>query len=400
MTTNVVQRTTVVSDTVVAGGQVHRPGYVEMDRDTVVDHGSLTGPRDMRAQGSGEHHDLGQSIVVPGFVDMHVHGGGGGAFTSESMTEVRLAAATHRAYGTTALCASLVSATAPVLEAQVARLTDLVAQGELLGIHLEGPWLAPSKRGAHDPGVLRDPDLGEIRRLIDVGQGAIRMVTIAPELPGAIEAIAMLREHGVVAAVGHTDATYDQTRAAIDAGATVGTHLFNAMRPIGHREPGPVVALTEDPRVVVEVIADGVHLHPTMVEQVRHWVGADRMALVTDAMVATGMPDGQYTLGTLEVTVADGVARLTHGDSIAGGTGTTDALFRAAAAPGDISDDERLLDAVRMTSAVPVRALGLAPRDLSIGSPADLVALTPALHVDKVMAGGVWVDTPSATMES
>jgi N-acetylglucosamine-6-phosphate deacetylase len=215
------------------------------------------------------------------------------------------------------------------------------------------------------------------------------MATIAPELPGGLAAVAQLREAGVVVAVGHTEATYAQTRDAIAAGATVGTHLFNAMRPIKHREPGPVVALAEAPGVVLELITDGVHLHPAMYEQVRRWVGPSRIALVTDAMAAAGMSDGSYALGSLDVTVADGCARVTGTDTIAGGTATTDQLFRVALGWVDgLASDEALLAAVAQTSGVPLRALELSPRDLSPGTPADIVVLTSDLVVERVIKGG------------
>ena len=387
---------TMTAAAVVAGRAVHRPGWITVEDGLVVAVGTGGAPS-REATAGVSIIDFGDAVVVPGFVDMHVHGGGGGAFTSADPTEVERAVTTHRSHGTTAMCASLVSAQPEPLAEQVARLASFVELGDLLGIHLEGPWLAPKRLGAHDPSSLRAPDPHEIRRLLDAARGTIRMVTIAPELPGALDAIALLREHGVVAAVGHTDATYDQTREAIRAGATVGTHLFNAMRPIKHREPGPVVALMEDPNVVVELIADGVHVHQAMLDQVRHWVGPERVALVTDAMAATGMPDGLYQLGTLDVTVADGVARLTGGNTIAGGTCTTDVLFRAAAGHPQQLDDLRLLEAVQMTSAVPLRALGLGHQDLSVGTPADLVVLSPDLQVTTVLSQGEWVNDGRVT---
>lgn len=376
---------------VVTGGAVHRPGWITTDAGLVVAVGTGRAPSD-EAHARVLRIDLGDAVIVPGFVDMHVHGGGGGAFTSAGPTQIERAITMHQSRGTTAMCASLVSAHPGPLAEQVARLAGFVELGDLVGIHLEGPWLSPKRLGAHDPSSLRTPDLNEVRRLLDAGRGAIRMVTIAPELPGALDAIVLLREHGVVAAVGHTDATYDQTHEAIRAGATVGTHLFNAMRPIKHREPGPVVALVEDPNVIVEVIADGVHVHPAMLDQVRHWVGPERVAVVTDAMAATGMPDGSYQLGTLDVTVKDGVARLIGGNTIAGGTGTTDVLFRAAAGDPQQLNDLRLLEAVEVTSAVPLRALGLNRRDLSVETPADLVVLSPDLKVTAVMSQGKWID--------
>jgi N-acetylglucosamine-6-phosphate deacetylase len=375
----------IAADTVVAGGAVHRPGWIAIDDGVVAAVGAGGPPADT----SPAVTDLGDALVVPGFVDMHVHGGGGAAFTTGDSDDARAVITAHRAHGTTLMVASLVSAHQPDLVRQVAGLAPLVQAGELAGIHLEGPWLAPGRIGAHDPSTVRPPTASEVRELLVAGRGAIRMATIAPELPGALDAIAQLRDAGVVVAVGHTEATYDQTRRAIAAGATVATHLFNAMRPIMHREPGPVVALTEAPGVTVELIADGVHLHAAMHEQVRRWVGPSRIALVTDAMAAAGMPDGTYALGSLDVTVAGGCAHVTGTSTIAGGTATTDALFRVAlGGPAGRDDDAALLAAVEQTSAAPLRALELAPRDLAPGSPADLVVLAPDLTVAHVLTSG------------
>jgi N-acetylglucosamine-6-phosphate deacetylase len=373
----------IAAGVVVTGGAVHRPGWISFADGIVNGVGAGAPPVGVDVL------DLGDAVVVPGFVDMHVHGGGGAAFTSGEVDDARTVIAAHRAHGTTLMVASLVSAHAPELLRQVSSLAGLVEAGDLAGIHLEGPWLSPSRIGAHDPTTVRPPDPSEIAGLLAAGRGAIRMATIAPELPGGLAAVSQLRDAGVVVAVGHTDATYDQTRDAIAAGATVGTHLFNAMRPIKHREPGPVVALTEAPGVTVELITDGVHLHPAMYEQVRRWVGPSRIALVTDAMAAAGMSDGAYTLGSLDVTVSGGCAHVTGTDTIAGGTATTDQLFRVAlGGVAGLASDEALLAAVEQTSAVPLRALELSPRDLSPGTPADLVVLTPSLSVARVFKDG------------
>jgi N-acetylglucosamine-6-phosphate deacetylase len=218
------------------------------------------------------------------------------------------------------------------------------------------------------------------------------MVTIAPELDGAMPAIRRMVELGAVAAVGHTDASYEQARAAIEAGATVATHLFNAMRPIHHREPGPVVALMEDPRVTVELINDGVHLHPAIYRFVNREAGSERIALITDAMAAAGMSDGSYHLGALSVDVVDGVARVAGTDTIAGSTATMDLVFRNAVLNSGLPRDEALAIAVRQTSVIPARAVGLGEAGLLVGSAADLVVLNDDLRVARVMKTGSWVD--------
>ncbi|MGH3724407.1 MAG: N-acetylglucosamine-6-phosphate deacetylase [Mycobacterium sp.] len=286
-----------------------------------------------------------------GFFDMHVHGGGGASFGGDPEGN-RIAAEWHRSHGTAGMLASLVTLTPEETLRAVRVLAETAGTETIAGIHLEGPWLSPRYAGAHDPDLLREPDLAELERLLDAGAGHIRMVTIAPELPGAISAIEVLVSRGVVAAVGHTDATYEQTQQAISTGATVATHLFNAMRPIHHREPGPIPALLEDPGVTIELIADGVHIHPAIYQMVHAAVGPDRIALVTDAMCAAGMPDGAYQLGQLPVTVCSGEARLLDG-TIAGSTASMDDLYRFAVAQAgpDIAGLQ--------TSTNPRRAVGL-----------------------------------------
>ncbi len=306
----------LTAGTVLTGERTLGAGWVEIESDRIVGIGPDAAPRPADL-------DLGDVVVAPGFVDMHVHGGGGGAFFEATDESVGATVALHRRHGTTSMMASLVSDQPEALRRQVGFLADHVADGALLGIHLEGPWLAERRCGAHEPTALRDPDPAEIEALLRAGRGAVRMVTLAPELPGALEAIRRIVDAGAVAAIGHTDATYEQARAAIDAGATVATHLFNAMRPVHHREPGPVVAALEDPRVTVELIHDGVHLHPALHRLVTADVGVDRVALVTDAMAAAGMSDGAYRLGSLAVDVTDGVARVAGTDTIAGSTATT-----------------------------------------------------------------------------
>jgi N-acetylglucosamine-6-phosphate deacetylase len=220
------------------------------------------------------------------------------------------------------------------------------------------------------------------------------MITLAPERAGALEAVTRIIDAGIVAAVGHTDATYEQTRAAIEAGASVGTHLFNAMRPIHHRDPGPAVALLEDPRVTVELITDGVHVDPALYRLVSRSVGPDRVSLVTDAMAAAGMADGRYSLGALEVDVVGGVARVAGTDIIASSTATMDRQFRFAVAESRLARDEALLAVVRQASINPARALGLPSAGLAAGAPADLVVLDGDLAVKGVMRQGSWVVEP------
>ncbi|MEV4481109.1 N-acetylglucosamine-6-phosphate deacetylase [Micromonospora coxensis] len=327
--------------------------------------------------------------VVPGFVDMHTHGGGGHTFTTGDADSARQAAAFHLGHGTTTLLASLVSSPFPLMRDATAAFAPLVGEGVLAGVHFEGPYLSTARCGAQNPDHLRDPSTDELSELIELGGGAVRMVTLAPERAGALDAIKLLTSHGVVAAVGHTDATYDETRAAVAAGASVGTHLFNGMRPVHHREPGPVVALLDAPNVVCELVADGVHLHDGMLAFATSTAGPERAALITDAMAAAGMPDGAYELGGQDVVVADGVARLARDGAIAGSTLTMDAALRHAVTAGI-----PIADAVRMVATTPARAIGLGDKvgALQVGLRADLVVLDDDLNVVRVMRGGSWVE--------
>ncbi len=361
---------------------VHAPGWVRWRDGVVVDVGAGPAPvePDLR---------LPDATVVPGFVDTHVHGGGGASFGPDP-EQALTAIDTHLRHGTTTMVASLVTATPDELERSVRSLAELVRDGALAGIHLEGPWLSPHRRGAHAPELLHAPEPEEVERLLRAGDGTVTTVTVAPELDHGLDAVRRIAGHGAIAAVGHTDATYDTTRAALDAGARLGTHLFNAMRPIHHREPGPAVALSQHGDAVVEVIADGVHLHPAMIRVAA--TGAAPLVLVTDAMAAAGQPDGDYRLGALDVTVKDGQARLREGGSIAGSTLTLDAAVRHTVDVADLP----LLDAVRAATTTPADLIGRPDLGrLAPGARADLVVLDDRLHVTGVVREGTWVVEPA-----
>jgi N-acetylglucosamine-6-phosphate deacetylase len=364
---------TVVSGRIVRPGSVV-PGHVEID-----------GPAIFAVTAAD---DVPDDIVVPGFVDLHCHGGGGHVYTTGSVDSARAAAAFHLRHGTTTTLASLVSSPFELMRDATEAFAPLVADGVIAGVHFEGPYLSAVRCGAQNPAYLRPPSLSELTELVRVGAGAVRMVTIAPELPGALEAIRFLTGRGVIAALGHTDATYDQALAGVAAGGTVGTHVFNGMRPPHHREPGPVVACLDSPRIVCELIADGTHLHDGMLAFAARSAGPDRTALITDAMDAAGMPDGTYTLGGQTVIVTDRVARLERDGSIAGSTLTMDAALRRVVGAGI-----PLADAALMAATTPARALGLQDEvgALEAGLRADLVVLSPELQVRRVMRAGAWI---------
>ncbi|MGW4318173.1 N-acetylglucosamine-6-phosphate deacetylase [Streptomyces sp. NPDC004684] len=382
-----------MADKVLTGARVVLPtgivdgGRVIVDGTRIADTG--TGPG--TAPAGAETLDVSGHWLVPGFVDLHNHGGGGASF-SGSADDVMTAVRAHRAHGTTTLVASTVTDDMGVLTQQAGLLAELAEQGEIAGVHFEGPFISPCRKGAHSEALLRHPDPAEVRKLIDAARGHAKMMTLATELPGGLDSVRLLAEHGVIAAVGHTDATYEQTVEAIDAGATVATHLFNAMPTLGHRAPGPITALLEDERVTVELINDGVHLHPAALELAFHHAGAARVAFITDAMDAAGSGDGRYLLGPLEVEVADGVARLVEGGSIAGSTLTLDRAFQRAVTVDRLPVE----DVVAALSANPARLLGLDDRigSLEAGKDADLVLLDEEFTLKGVLRRGEWVVAP------
>ncbi|GAB3705079.1 N-acetylglucosamine-6-phosphate deacetylase [Nocardiopsis oceani] len=337
--------------------------------------------------GTGDVHDVGGGLVAPGLVDTHIHGGTGHAFTEADPEGVREILAFNRRAGVTSMVGGLVAATPEDTLRQVSALADLCDTGELAGIYLEGPFIARSKCGAHDPELLRDPDTAEFDAWLKAGRGHVRMITVAPELPGALELIRAARSSGVVAAVGHTEASYERTREAIDAGVTVATHVYNAMRPLNHRDPGPIAAVLGDERVTVELILDNVHVHPGAAKLVFDAADPGRVSLVTDAMAATGLGDGEYTLGELRVLVKDGEARVAETGSIASSTIVLPQAVRNAVAVG-----VPLEEAVRSASSVPAAALGLTGLGrLEVGGDADLMVLNDDVSVAKVMYRGRWV---------
>lgn len=335
------------------------------------------------APAADEVVDLGDASLVPGFVDLHGHGGATEAYEDESFAG---SLAVHRAHGTTRSVLSLVANPVPALVASLARVRGVMRTDPLvLGVHLEGPFLSPHNKGAHNEDFLVPPTPAVVDALLEAGEGVLRQVTIAPELPGAVDAVRRFVAAGVTVAVGHTVGTHEQARAAFDAGATLLTHAFNAMPGLHHRRPGPIGAAVEDDRVTLELILDGVHVHPAAA---RALFGAapGRVALITDAMGAAGAADGDYRLGSLAVTVSDGIALVAGTDTIAGSTLTQDVALRNAVTLTGRS----LPQAVASLTSIPAAALGLGDRfgRIAPGAVADLVAVSPALEVQRVWGGG------------
>ena len=387
---------TVAADHLVTPDGVLSPGWLRAERGRIAAVGPGEPP-----DGDGHRGDwLHGHWALPGFIDMHVHGGGGASFTDGGAAGARRAAAFHRAHGTTRIIASLVTAPADELAARTGLLAGLADEGVIDGIHLEGPFLSAARCGAQDPRYLIDPDPALFARLRAAARGWLKMITIAPELPGADAVIRAAAEAGVIAAAGHTDASAEVTEAAITAGVSHATHLFNGMRPFRHRDPGPAGALL-DRQVTCEAVADGIHLDDITIRLIARAAGAGHLVLITDAMAAAGMPDGRYRLGPQAVTVAGGVARLTVPaadgpdardlaqpalGSIAGSTATMAQVVRHAVTAAGLPAP----DVAAAASATPARRLGLTAEAgaLRPGLAADLVLLDSDARLATVVARG------------
>jgi len=367
----------------VDGGAVVPDAWVRIDGGVIVDRG--TGGTWAAADEVVDAVTLAgpDAVLTAGFVDIHGHGGAGASF-DDGVEAIRRARALHRLHGTTRAVVSLVTAPLDDLARRVADIADLMGtDADILGSHLEGPFLDPAHHGAHEPTLLRHPAAVDVTRLLEAGRGTIRQVTLAPELPGGLDAVRLIVASGAVAAIGHTSADAGLAVQAFDAGATLLTHAFNAMPGIHHRAPGPVLAAAADHRVVLEVIADNVHLDPHVIKLVFD-SAPGRVALITDAMAAAGSADGHYDLGAVSVTVEDGVARADDTGSIAGSTLTQDLALRRAVDAG-----VPLADAVRALTETPADAIGVGDRfgRLTVGHVGDAVLLDAQLHVARV-----WVD--------
>lgn len=332
-------------------------------------------------------------VILPGLIDVHCHGGGGYGFPETDVAGAVTAANFHRGRGTTTLIASLVSATESELRERIDILGKIVDVGLLAGIHLEGPFISPHRRGAHDPDRILAGDAELLERLVDHGGGRIVSVTIAPETAHFDALAQVLNDANVVLSLGHTVADYDASVHAMRLGARVSiTHLFNAMPELAHRDANfltAAMAAAGRGDVVAEVIGDGVHLADGTVRMVFDTIGADNLALITDAMAAAGQPDGRYQLGSLDVVVKDGISRLYDPDgegAIAGGTATASDVLRRTVFHAGVD----LTDAATAACATPARLLGMADEigSLHPGMRADVLVTDPNLNPVTVYKNG------------
>jgi N-acetylglucosamine-6-phosphate deacetylase len=347
------------------------------------------GVREMNASGR---------TVVPGFVDVHIHGAGGHDVMEGTREALEIISATVAAHGTTSLVATTVTASEKETRASVAGIAHFILNtsqyaarelsAEILGIHFEGPFISPVRRGVHPTKWIVAPSRELLAQLLGEARGTAQILTLAPELPGALDLISVARQAGLVVSLGHTDATYEQAQAAIEAGASHAAHVFNAMRPFSHRGTGVIGAVLTSPKVSAELIADGVHVDEAAMRMLVELKTPERVILVSDGISATGMPDGKYQLGMFEVKVSGGVARNAEG-KLAGSTLTLDRALRNMVSLG-----VPFASALRMVTANPARQIGLEARKgvLAPGADADLVFLDDKLEVSGVMTRGAGLE--------
>jgi N-acetylglucosamine-6-phosphate deacetylase len=360
---------------------------------------AVGGPDEVSVPASARRHDKHDLSVVPGFIDVHIHGASGYDVMDSSAEALAAITTSVAAHGTTSLIATTVTAseqaTCRAVEAVAAWMEHAKAEptgskpsAEMLGVHFEGPFISQTRRGVHPEEWIAAPSIPLFRRLLASAKGTARILTLAPELPGATKLIAEAIRAGVVVSLGHTDASYAEASAAISQGARHAAHVFNAMRPFAHRETGVLGAILTSPGVTAELIADGVHVDDAAIRILLAVKGTHGVVLVSDGISATGMPDGRYRLGTFEVNVAGGVARNSDG-KLAGSTLTLDRALRHMMALGI-----PLGEALPMLTANPARLLGLERRkgNLIPGADADLVLLDDQLNVTGVMTRGVGLD--------
>ncbi|WP_433921431.1 N-acetylglucosamine-6-phosphate deacetylase [Paenibacillus taichungensis] len=337
-------------------------------------------------EGEYERIDGRGHLLVPGMIDVHIHGANGFDMmdgTEESIQEVSRQCALT---GCTSFLATSVSSTMEDLLKMIRSVKRVIGQevgAKIAGIHLEGPYLNPKRKGMQNEKYLRHPNIEEMKIIFQEAESLIKMVTIAPELPGGMELISFLKERGVVIAIAHSDATYEEAKQAFASGASHVTHCFNGMRPIHHRDPGLIVAAFEEKHVSLQAIVDNVHLHPAIIRLMHNLKGPEGMVLITDALQAMGMGDGNYLFGGHHVTVSGGIARL-EDDTLASSTVTMNEALRYTVETGI-----PLIDAVQMASTTPANILGFQQKgEISSGFDADLVLLDDEFQVLWTMVGG------------
>lgn len=383
-------KTLITNANVVTLEQVIEQGAVVLDGGKIAYVGKASGVPGELAQACEETVDAAGGWVLPGFIDIHVHGGYGSDFMDSNKEVLDTITRFHRDNGTTSMLATTMTATKEDIERVLGEVYDYMMgdmpYAQLFGVHLEGPFLNPKYCGAQDPNKMVEPRLDWIQGWAADYPGIIRQLSLAPERNGALEMIKWVRSQGIVAALAHTNATYAEVQTAVEQGLNHAVHTFNAMTPLHHREPGVVGAVMSEDRICAELIADGHHVHPTCIGILAKLKTNDNMILITDAMSAAGLGDGQYALGGLAVTVKDGVARLTEGNSLAGSTLTMIEAFRYVVQKVGLS----VQHASRIASYTAAKQFGIdnVTGSIAEGKQADVLLVSESLELQRVWVKG------------
>nr|WP_276576356.1 N-acetylglucosamine-6-phosphate deacetylase [Caldicoprobacter algeriensis] len=382
---------------ILTGGKVYLEGEWKCDVDVVMEDGKILDVAPKGKYAEGEVIDAKGNYICPGFIDIHVHGCKGRDVMDGSVESLEVMAEFMAMHGTTAFLATTTTHGREEIRKSLKAVSDALHKNikgaQILGVHLEGPFINSEAKGAHDEKYILAPSRESFRELVGDYESIIKRVTMAPDVEGAKELVNYLTGRGIVVSMGHTVGSYEQCMAGFEWGMTHVTHLYNAMSPLKHREPGAVGAAFDRDGVTVELIADLIHVHPAALRIAVAVKGSDSVALITDAMSATGMGDGDYVLGGLEVVVKEGVARLKERGNLAGSTLTQDQALRNMVLIGI-----PLEDAVKMLTEVPAYIIGIGDKKGRIkkGFDADLVILDEKLHVSKVFIKGEGIYKRSA----
>ncbi len=377
---------------VVHAGKVITPFQIYYDYSVAIDYSgriSYIGPREKFNGSSKITIDANDEILVPGLIDIHIHGAYGADVIEGKIESVKTVSNFIVKHGVTSFYPTTVTSPLEMIENSIKAIVQAIKKevggARILGIHLEGPFLSYEKAGAQDRRYLLKPSIDLIDRLLELGEGYIKRITIAPEIEGALKAINYLREKGIIIAMGHTNATYDEAIRAIEAGATLANHIYNQMRSFHHRDPGILGAVLTRDDVYVEIIMDKVHHHYAAREIVMRCKGTDKVALITDSIMATGLPDGEYMLGAQKIIIKNGISRLPDG-TLAGSTLTLDEAIRNTVNHLKVP----LQDAVKMATYVPAKIMGVESEygSIKIGKHGDLVILDKNLNVLKTIIDG------------
>ncbi|BBI35344.1 N-acetylglucosamine-6-phosphate deacetylase [Cohnella abietis] len=381
----------IVNASLITPSGVLTNAFIKISKGKIVEIGSSSDSvGNSSTQSPIETIDAKGNWIIPGFIDVHVHGGAGHDFMDANAEGIAAISKFHASNGTTSMLATTLTATREDLTAVVDRVSAFMSApmpyAQIVGVHLEGPFVNVKWKGAQNPSYIVPPQPEWLEEWVTRFPGIIKIQTLAPESEGALDYIEKLAQNGIVPSCGHTDATYEQIIAAADHGLRHAVHTFNAMTPLHHRQPGTVGAVLTDDRITAEVIADGHHVHPAAIKLITRAKGAHNVILVTDAMSAAGMPDGEYELGGLPVHMTCGVARLKETNSLAGSTLTMISAVQYLVREVGVTLEE----ASRMASANPARQLGIdaTTGSLEVGKAADFLMLDKSLELQSTWIGG------------